>query len=117
VWHAVAIKPHTVDLEGGAGLSQRRTTLEQDDSFGTARVGAFYGYDFSQKARFEARGAYNFNLKDNEDSDGNARFSLAAPFAGNVALKVTEDLVYRNKPLPGLEKTDTTFGVGIQATF
>ena len=26
------------------------------------------------------------------------------------------DLAYRNKPLPGLKKLDTTFGVGIQAT-
>ena len=52
-----------------------------------------------------------------EESEGNARFSLAAPFASNLALKVTYDLLYRNQPLPGLEKLDTTFGVGVQATF
>jgi len=43
--------------------------------------------------------------------------ALAAPFASNLALKVTYDLLYRNQPLPGLEKLDTTFGVGVQATF
>src|SRR5262245_58739307 len=63
-WHAVTAKPHTLDLEGGAGLNQRRTVLEEDQSFGTARAGALYGYDFTEKARFEARGAYLFNLKD-----------------------------------------------------
>lgn len=116
-FHAVTAKPHTLDLEAGAGLNQRRTTLEEDQSFGTARGSVLYGYDFSAKARFEARGTYSLNLKDNEDSEGGARFSLAAPVAGNLALKVTYDLLYRNKPLPGLEKTDTTFGVGVQATF
>ncbi len=115
--HAVTTKPHTLDLEAGAGLNQRRTVLEEDQSFGTARVGALYGYDFSAKARFEARGAYLFNLKDSQDSEGNGRFSLAAPVAGSIALKVTYDIQYRNKPLDGLKKTDTTFGVGIQATF
>jgi len=116
-WHAVTAKPHTLDLEAGAGLNQRRTTLEQDDSFGTARGGLFYGYDFSEKSRLEARGAYLVNLEDSEDSEGNARLSLTAPVAGSLALKVSYDLLYRNKPQPGLEKTDTTFGVGAQVTF
>jgi len=116
-WHAVTAKPHTLDLEAGAGLNQRRTTLEQDESFSTGRAGAFYGYDFSEKSRFEARGAYLVNLEDSEDSEGNARLSVAAPVAGSLALKVSYDLLYRNKPQPGLEKTDTTLGVGVQATF
>ena len=116
-WHAVTVKPHTLDLEGGAGLSQRRTTFHSEDSFGTARGGALYAYDFTEKARFEARGQYLVNLQDSEDSEGNARLSIAAPVAGKLALKVSYDVLYRNKPLPGLEKTDTTFGVGIQASF
>jgi putative salt-induced outer membrane protein len=116
-WHAVAAKPHTLDLEAGAGLSQRRTTLHAEDSFGTARGGLLYGYDFAERARFEARGAYLVNLEDSEDSEGNARLSIAAPVAGSLALKVTYDVLYRNRPLPGLERTDTTFGVGVQATF
>jgi len=117
VWHAVKAKPNTLDLEGGVGLSQRRTTEPTEDSFGTARAGALYGYDFTEKARFEARGAYLVNLADSEDSEGNGRLSVAAQVAGSLALKVTYDVLYRNKPLPGLENTDTTFGVGIQVTF
>ena len=116
-WKAVVTKPHSLDLEAGVGLNQRTTTLAEDQDFGTARGAAVYGYDFAQKSHFEARGAYLLNLKDTEDSEGNARFSLTAPVAGSLALKVSYDLAYRNKPLPGLEKTDTTFGVGIQATF
>ena len=117
VWHVVMGKPHTLDLEGGAGLTQRRTTLHQDESFSTGRAGALYAYDFSEKSRFEARGAYLVNLEDSEDSEGNARMSVTAPIAGSLALKVSYDLLYRNKPQPGLEKLDTTLGVGVQATF
>ena len=57
------------------------------------------------------------NLKQTADSEGNARFSLAAPVAGSLALKVSYDVQYRNQPLAGLQKLDTTFGVGVQATF
>src|SRR5262245_10636056 len=116
-WKAVVAKPHQLDLEAGVGLNQRRSTLELDEQFGTTRFGALYGYDFTQKARFEARGAYLLNLREAADSEGSARFSLAAPVAGSLALKVSYDLLYRNQPLAGLEKLDTTFGVGIQATF
>lgn len=115
-WKAVVTKPHSLDLEAGVGLNQRTTTLDEDQNFGTARGAAVYGYDFAQKSHFEARGAYLLNLKDTQDSEGNARFSLTAPVAGSLALKVSYDLAYRNQPLPGLEKLDTTFGVGIQAT-
>ena len=115
-WKAVITKPHSLDLEAGLGLNQRTTTLNQDQNFGTARGAAVYGYDFAQKSRFEARGAYLLNLKDTDDSEGNARFSLTAPVAGVIALKVGYDLSYRNQPLPGLEKLDTTFSVGVQAT-
>ena len=116
-WKAVVTKPHSLDLEAGMGLNQRTTTLHDDQNFGTARGAAVYGYDFAAKSHLEARGAYLLNLKDTQDSEGNARVSLTAPVAGSLALKVSYDLAYRNKPLPGLEKTDTTFGVGIQATF
>jgi putative salt-induced outer membrane protein len=116
-WHAVIAKPHTLDLEAGGGLTQRRTTLHLDESFSTGRAGALYAYDFSEKSRFEARGAYLVNLEDSEDSQGDARLSVTAPIAGSIALKVSYDLNYRNKPQPGLEKLDTTLGVGVQATF
>jgi len=116
-WKAVVAKPHSLDLEAGVGMNQRATTLNEDQNFGTARGAAIYGYDFAQKSHFEARGAYLLNLKDTEDSEGNARFSLTAPIAGSLAIKVSYDLAYRNQPLLGLEKLDTTFGVGVQATF
>ena len=116
-WKAVVTRPHSLDIEAGLGLNQRTTTLNEDQNFSTARGAAIYGYDFAQKSHFEARGAYLLNLKDTEDSEGNARASLSAPIAGNLAIKVSYDLAYRNQPLLGLEKTDTTFGVGVQATF
>ena len=116
-WHLVAPKPHKLDLEAGAGLSQRLTTLEDQEDFGTARLGGSYAYEFSEKSKLEAGGAYLFNLNDSEDGDADARVSLTSPVVGRLALKVSYDLLYRRKPLPGLEKLDTTFGVGVQASF
>ena len=116
-WKVVTEKPHQLGLEAGAGLSQRLDTLEEQDDFGTARFGAKYAYEFSEKSKLEAGGAYLLNLNDSEDSDAEGRISLIAPVAGRLALKVSWDFLYRNQPLPGLEKLDTTFGVGVQATF
>src|SRR5262245_8454701 len=116
-WHAVMPKPNLLDLEAGAGLIQRRTTLDRDENFTAARTGALYAHEFSEKARFEAKGSYVVNLEDSEDTQGDARFSLAAPVAGSLALKLSYDVFYRNRPLPGLEKVDTTFSVGVQAIF
>ena len=116
-WHLVAPKPHKLDVEAGAGLTQRLSTLDDQEDFGTVRTGAFYAYEFSEKSRFELGGAYVFNLKDSDDGDADARASLTAPVAGRLALKVSYDLLYRKKPLPGLEQLDTTFGVGVQASF
>ncbi len=116
-WHVITNKPHNLGLEAGVGLSQRLTTLLDEESFSTARMGGSYAYEFSEKSKFEASGAYVVNLNDTEDGDGNAKLSLTAPVAGKLALKVSYDFLYRNKPLPGLEKLDTTFGVGVQASF
>ena len=82
-----------------------------------ARAGALYAYEFTEKSRFEAKGAYLLNLENTEDSQGDAKFSLTAPVAGRLALKLSYDFLYRNQPLPGLEKLDTTFSVGVQAIF
>jgi putative salt-induced outer membrane protein YdiY len=103
-----------VDLDGGAGLVQRKDVFGGQDTFSTARTGARYKHSFTEKAYFETRGAYLFNLEDGDDSQGNGSVSLVAPIAGKFAMKLAYDVFYRNKPLPGFEKTDTTFGAGIQ---
>ena len=113
-WHALTGKVDQVDLDGGVGLIQRKNTLGGQDSFSMARTGARYKHSFTEKAYFEARGAYLFNLEDGDDSQGNASLSLVAPIAGKFAMKLSYDVFYRNKPLDGFEKTDTTFGAGIQ---
>jgi putative salt-induced outer membrane protein len=116
-WKAVLAGPHSLELEAGAGLQQRRRTIGDEESFATGRTGLGYGYAFTEKSRLTARGGYVVNLEDTEDGQGEARLALVAPVAGNFALKVSYDVLYQNRPLPGLEKVDTTFGLGIQATF
>jgi len=114
VFKVIAAKPQALDLELGASLIQRNPTIGPDDSFVSARTGARYTYDFSEKSQLAVGGYYNINLEDTEDSDGQGNISLTAPVARSMALKVGYDVLYRNRPLPGLEKTDTTVTVGIQ---
>ena len=113
-WHAVVSKPHEVDLEGGAGLLQRKDTLGDEADFGTARTGARYKYSFTEKAYLEAKGAYLFNLKEARDSQGDGSVALVAPITGGFSMKFGYDVFYRNKPLPGLKTTDSSFSAGIQ---
>jgi putative salt-induced outer membrane protein YdiY len=110
-------QPHQLDLEVGAGVSQRRTTLGVEDNFGTARTAALYQYYFAEKTFFEAGGAYLINLNDTEDSEARGRVALTAPLSENFGLKVGYEVAYRNQPLPGFEKTDTTFSAGLQVTY
>ena len=113
-WHAVAGKPHELDLEGGVGLLQRLDTQGVQDDFSTGRAGARYKYSFTDKSYFEGRGSYVVNLEDSEDSQGDAALAIVAPISGGLSMKLGYDVAYRNRPLPGLEKTDTTFSAGIQ---
>ena len=113
-FHAITGKVNQLDLEAGAGLLQRLDTLHDQDDFSTARTGARYKHSFTEKAYFEGRGSYLLNLEDSDDSQGDGSLALVAPIAGKFAMKLSYDVFYRNKPLPGLEKTDTTFGAGIQ---
>ena len=113
-WHAVMGKPHVLDLEGGAGLLQRHSTLDENDDFATARAALLYQYYFTEKAYFEARGAFLLGLEDSEDSQTEARLALVAPLGGGFSVKLGYDLFYRNQPLPGLEDLDTTLSAGLQ---
>jgi putative salt-induced outer membrane protein len=116
-WKAINVKPQSLDVELGAGRVQRQPTIGEDDAFTSARTGLAYVYEFSEKSKFTTDAYYSLNLEDTEDSDGEARFGLSAPIGRSFALKLGYDLLYRNKPLPGLEKTDTTLSMGVQVTY
>ena len=113
-WHAVAGTPHELDLEAGAGLLQRLDTAHVQDDFSTARGGLRYKYSFTEKAYLEGRGTYLLNLEDSEDSQADGNLALVAPISGGFSMKFGYDVNYRNRPLPGLEKTDTSLSAGIQ---
>jgi len=113
-WHVLTGPQNEADLEGGAGLLQRKDILHHQDDFTTARTGARYKRSFTDKAYFEGRGAYLFNLEDSKDGQANGNLALVAPIAGKFAIKLAYDVYFRNKPLPGFKQTDTSFSAGIQ---
>ena len=114
-WHAVTgKKPHVLDLEAGGGLLQRRTTLDTNEEFATARAAILYQYYFTEKAYFEARGAHLLGLEDSDDSQTEARLALLAPLGRSFSVKLGYDFYFRSEPLPGLEDLDTTLSAGLQ---
>ncbi len=115
-FNAIKPAPQQLDFEAGVGLVQRDPTIGPKDDFTNARFATVYAYDFPNKSRFDGTAVYRLNLDDTDDSDASVRLAVAAPLATNIALKLGYDLFYRNKPLPGFEKTDTTLSAGIQVT-
>ena len=113
-YHALVGRPHVLDLEGGGGLLQRRTTLDTNDEFATARAALLYQYYFAEKAYFETRGSYLLGLEDSDDSQMEARLALIAPLGGSFSVKLGYDIFFRKEPLPGLEDLDTTLSAGLQ---
>ena len=117
VYHALIPSPQQLDLEAGAGLSQRRNTLGTQDDFGTWRLAALYRYYFKEKTYFEGGGTYMGNFKTQDDYEWDARTSLVAPIAGILAMKIGYNYHYRNAPLPGIKTWDSTFSAGIQVSY
>ncbi|MGH7681631.1 MAG: DUF481 domain-containing protein [Candidatus Eiseniibacteriota bacterium] len=117
VYHAIIPSPHQLDLEGGAGLSQRENVLSIEDNFGTGRLAGLYRYYFKEKTYFEATGTYLANFKNSNDYEWDTKESLVAPLSGLLSMKLGYNYHYRNAPLPGFKTWDSTFAAGIQVTY
>ena len=117
VYHVLRPTPHEFDVEAGAGLSQRRTTLGDEENFGTGRLASLYRYHFREKAYLEGAGIYLANFKNSDDYEWDARAAVVAPLGGFFALKVGYNYHFRNAPPPGFRQWDSTFSSGIQVTY
>ena len=117
VYHALIPQPQQLDLEVGTGLSQRRSTLGENEDFTTGRLAGLYRYYFKEKAWVEGGAEYLANFKNSDDYEWNARSAIVAPLGGFFALKVGYTYVYRNAPPIGFRKWDSTFSTGIQMTY
>lgn len=116
-YHALIPNPHQLDLEVGAGLSQRRPTIGEQDEFSTGRLAALYRYYFREKTYFEANGIYLANFETSSDYEYDVRSALVAPLSGILALKIGYNYHYRNAPPPGVKNWDSTFAAGIQVSY
>ena len=116
-YHALIPNPHQLDLEAGAGLSQRKPTVGPEDEFTTGRLGALYRYYFKEKAYFEANGIYLANFEESSDYEYDLKTSLVAPLSGILALKLGYNYHYRNEPPAAVKKWDSTFAMGVQITY
>jgi putative salt-induced outer membrane protein YdiY len=116
-YHVLIPNPHQLDLEAGAGLSQRENTLGESDDFSTGRLAALYRYYFREKTYFEANGIYLANFEEPDDYEYDIKSALVAPLSGILALKLGYNYHYRNQPPAGVKTWDSTFAAGIQVTY
>jgi putative salt-induced outer membrane protein len=112
-----ALNPHQLDLEVGAGATQRRTTLDEQQNFGNGRLALDYRYYFKEKAYCEAEGVYLSNFKTSDDYQWAAKAALVAPLSNILAMKLGYNYAYRNEPPADVKKWDSTFAAGIQVTY
>jgi len=117
VFHAIIPQPQQLDLEAGAGATQREDVTNHQDDFGNARVAGLYKYTFLGKSSLTLGTAWLVNLQNTTDNQLDSRISLAAPLAAGVSLTLGYDSTYRNQPLPGFVKTDWTVNAGVQLTY
>ena len=117
VFHAISPKPQLLDLEAGAGLTQREDIAYLEDNFATGRLAGLYQRTFHENSTFQLSSAWVVNLQDTGDSQLDSRVSLAAPVESWLSLNLGYDSLYRSQPLPGFENTDWTVSAGLQLTY
>jgi putative salt-induced outer membrane protein len=116
-YHALIPNPHQLDLEVGAGATQRHTTLDEQENFGNGRLALDYRYYFQEKAYFEADGVYLSNFGTPDDYQWVAKAALVAPLSNVLAMKLGYNYAYRNEPPADVKKWDSTFAAGVQVTY
>jgi putative salt-induced outer membrane protein YdiY len=117
VVRALRTTEHLVELEAGAGLTQQRSTTEEDDSFASARGAATYRWSFRDASHGQLTTEFLPNLEESDDLRVNSVVELVAPLARALALKVSYLVRYDNLPEPGFKKTDRVFTTGLQIVF
>ena len=116
-YHALIPNPHQLDLELGAGATQRHTTLDQQQNFGNGRAALDYRYYFKEKGYLEAEGVYLSNFQTPDDYQWTAKAALVAPLSNGLAMKIGYNYAYRNEPPADVKKWDSTFAAGVQVTY
>lgn len=117
VFRALATETDRLEFEGGAGLTQQRSTEGVNSSFASARAAGTYRRSFAEASYAQLTTEVLPNLEESDDLRVNTAAELVAPISQAIAMKLSYVVRYDNLPEPGFEKTDRIFTAGLQITF
>ncbi len=106
-----------LEVGGGIGYTDENRIGAEDRKFTSANALAKYKWQISKTAEFTDNATLMFDFKDSEDWRGANAAALTASVTSILALKVYNNVMYLNSPVPGFKKTDTTTGVSLVAKF
>jgi len=106
-----------LNVEGGAAITQERSTAGVNDNFVAARLAGTYRHLITEKAYVQEIGEFLPNLETSTDYRINSETSLVAPISAAIALKVAYTIHFDHLPEPGFKKTDRILSSGLQVTF
>jgi putative salt-induced outer membrane protein YdiY len=117
VFRALETPTDRLEFEGGAGLTQQRSTEGVDNSFASARAAGTYRRTFAETSYAQLTTEVLPNLEESDDLRVNSAAELVAPLSQSIAMKLSYVLRFDNLPEPGFEKTDRIFTAGLQVSF
>jgi putative salt-induced outer membrane protein len=106
-----------LELEGGGGFTQQRSTTGETQSFPSARAAGTYRRSFGERSHAQLTTEVLPNLEETGDTRVNSRAELVAPLSQSIALKLAYVVRFDNQPEPTFQKTDRIFTAGLQITF
>jgi putative salt-induced outer membrane protein len=116
-WEAVSLETHSLKLELGAGYGYEERTQGALLRFGALTERLDYKWKLSPTADFRQEVAATESLANGADWRLEATPSLTARVTELLSLKASYRVAYRNEPVEGRKRTDTTTSFALVAKF
>lgn len=108
---------HTLRVDAGLGYSYEARTTGEDLSFALVNFGSAYKWQISATADLTESALVTVSLDEAEDRRFSNTFALTAALTRLLSLKLSHELKFANRPVPGFEKTDTQLSMALVASF
>ena len=116
-WKVVDVDPHALSLDVGIGYTTETRLAEADRSFGTGTLALAYQWALNDTAEIANNARLTANLQDGPDWRLDDTVAVSASLNRTLSLKLSYQVKYLNRPVPGFEKTDTIASAAIVAKF
>ena len=116
-WSIVDVTPHALDLDAGVGYTTETRLAEADRSFATGTLTLAYKWTLDDTAEIANNAGFTANLQDGPDWRFSDTVVLSASLNRALSLKVSYQVKYLNRPVPGFKATDAIVSAAIVAKF